>query len=291
MAILSMTGYGQFTAVHQDTRISVEMRTVNHRFAEFHIRLPREWLSLEDGIRRQLGASIRRGRVDVFVNLEGAATKQQVEVNWPLLDQLISAEIALCKRFERAFDADTVRDWLKYPDVVQIRTVEMDADDVRAALEMAVSEATEQLLRMRMQEGERLQANLQEKLQALRQQISFVEARDKVAVATRTAQLRARIQQLQVDVEDGRLAQEVVLLVDRTAVDEEVVRLASHIDAFAQALMQSGSVGRRLDFIVQEMNREVNTIGSKCADALIAKAVVEMKVYVEQLREQVQNVE
>lgn len=291
MSIRSMTGYGQSVASSGDAKVSVELRAVNHRFAEFHIRLPREWLSLEDEVRRVLGDFIRRGRVDVFISVESNGAAGEVVVNWPLVDAFIDAERQLLQRFGREIEANTVRDWLKHPEVTQIRAVLASAEDMETALVKAVTEAAEQLVDMRTREGLRLHENFLEKLSELRSHLDVVLAYDRSAVERRREQLQARLRQLQVDVDPDRLAQEVVLLVDRGAVDEEIVRLTSHIEAFDETLGQAGSIGKKLDFIVQEMLREVNTIGSKSADAGIAKAVVEMKVLIEQLREQVQNVE
>jgi uncharacterized protein (TIGR00255 family) len=291
MAIRSMTGYGQSSRRQGEFTFSVEVRTVNHRFAEFQIRMPSEWLSQEDEIRRTLMASVKRGRADVFIHVEGAPLKPSVSVNWPLVDALVEAEKTFATRFGLSFEAHTVRDWLKYPDVIRVDTQGFDVLPYVPALLETVKEAAEQLLNMRDGEGARLVHHFRERLCLLRQQLELVRAQDKVSVQLRREQLERRLNGLAMEVAPDRLAQEVVLLVDRSAVDEEIVRLASHIDSFAGALKGSGPVGRRLDFIVQEMHREVNTIGSKSVDSSISSAVVEMKVLVEQLREQVQNVE
>ncbi|WAH35503.1 YicC/YloC family endoribonuclease [Alicyclobacillus dauci] len=291
MAIRSMTGYGRDVQVVADGHVSVEVRTVNHRFSEFHIRLPREWMFLEDAVRKVLARDIQRGRVDVFVSVEGEPSNVDVHVNWALFDKLVEAERELVGRFAEEIHVDTVRDWLKFPDVVQVRPVELAVKDVTCAVNECVSNATLLVIEMRSQEGSRLAQSFTEKLDRLAAHVSIVRDMDRDAITLRTEQLRSRAVQMQLDIEPERLAQEVVLLVDRSAVDEEVVRLASHIDSFREALHRAGPVGRRLDFIVQEMHREVNTIGSKSNDARIAHEVVEMKVLVEQLREQVQNVE
>ncbi|GMA61799.1 YicC family protein [Alicyclobacillus fastidiosus] len=291
MSLRSMTGYGQMTCANDQVRVSVEMKTVNHRFAEFHIRVPREWLALEDISRQELARHVRRGRVDVFLNLEWIGQTADVVVNWKLLDGLIEAEQNLLRRFGKDIEAHTVRDWLKFPDVVQVVPQSTALDEVQDVVLTCLREAALKLVDMRTREGSRLEASFREKLGQLEEQLSLVRRHDREAVANKHLQLQARLAQLHVEVEPERIAQEVVLLVDRSAVDEEIVRLASHIEAFRDTISQSGPVGRRLDFVVQEMHREVNTIGAKAADAKIAAAVVEMKVLVEQLREQVQNVE
>lgn len=291
MAIRSMTGYGQGACQGESTRISIEIRTVNHRFAEYNIRIPREWSVLEDDVRQQLSEYIRRGRVDVFVNVEHETTTDTIRVDWNFLDAVIGIERELSNRTGVSFSTSDVRDWLKHPNVIRVESARDVTDVDKALLRQVVDEAVQGVLAMREREGERLSENLDQKLRRLRQYAMDAEAFDREAIELRTARLKERIAGLQVDVASDRLAQEVVLLVDRSAIDEEVVRLQIHIDALNEALQSSDAVGRRLDFIVQEMHREINTIGSKTVDARIAERVVEMKVLVEQLREQVQNVE
>ncbi|MFB5191566.1 YicC/YloC family endoribonuclease [Alicyclobacillus fastidiosus] len=291
MSLRSMTGYGQMTCANDRVRVTVEMKTVNHRFAEFHIRVPREWLALEEVSRQELARHVHRGRLDAFLSLEWVGQTADVVVNWKLLDSLIEAEQILLRRFGKDIEAHTVRDWLKFPDVVQVVSPSTALDEIQDVVLQCLREAALKLVDMRIGEGSRLETSFREKLAQLEEQLSLVRRHDGEAIANKHAQLKARLEQLRVEVEPERMAQEVVLLVDRSAVDEEIVRLASHIEAFRDTIAQSGPVGRRLDFIVQEMHREVNTIGAKAADAKIAAAVVEMKVLVEQLREQVQNVE
>ncbi|GEO25124.1 hypothetical protein AAC03nite_09090 [Alicyclobacillus acidoterrestris] len=291
MTLRSMTGYGQMTLSTEQVVVSVEMKSVNHRFQEFHLRVPKEWLQLEEMARQELGRVIHRGRVDVFVNLEMTSHATEVVVNWNLFDGLLAAEQELLRRFGSELDAHTVRDWLKHPDVVQVVPKRADSAEVERVVRACLQQAAAKLVSMREREGSRLQASFEEKLGRLEACLAHVKEHDRQAVKHKLAQLQARIEQLRIEVEPERLLQEVVLLVDKSAVDEEVVRLASHLESFREALFQTGSIGRRLDFIVQEMHREVNTIGSKALDARIASLVVEMKVLVEQLREQVQNVE
>lgn len=291
MAIRSMTGYGQGISQVSTTRISIEMRTVNHRFAEYNIRTPREWSMLEDTVRQQVSKEIRRGRVDVFVNVERDSTANDIRVDWSFLDAVIGIERELSNRTGISFSTSDVRDWLKYPNVIRVESSREVTDEETTQLCLAVKDATREVVAMREREGERLADNLREKLASLRQYARDVQTFDREGIEVRTSKLKQRLDQLQTDVDADRLAQEVVFLVDRSAIDEEIVRLLIHIDAFYDALHSSEAVGRRFDFIVQEMHREVNTIGSKAFDSRIAERVVEMKVLVEQLREQVQNVE
>lgn len=286
-----MTGFGRGIGQSSNVSVSVELKSVNHRFAEFHIRVPREWMFLEEDIRRVLGSSVFRGRVDAFVNVEGASVATDVDVNWGLVEALIHTENRLAERFGGEKRTEEVRDWLKYPGVIQIAEQKLDEAETADVVRLAVKEALKELVELRMAEGNRIEDSLVEKLKGIEQQLAVVKSHEESAISSKTEWLKSRFAQLSVELDPDRLTQEVVLLVDRSAVDEEIVRLASHIQGFRDALHGDGAMGRRLDFIVQEMHREVNTIGSKSSDARIGQAVVEMKVLVEQLREQVQNVE
>lgn len=274
-----------------ETAISVEIRTVNHRFAEYSIRIPREWLMLEDEVRQLLNRQVRRGKADVFVAIQRAKSSDDVQVDWNLLGAAMEAERALCERLGEPFPVSQVRDWLKYPNVLRVDPRSDVTEAEKSLLKNTVEGALEALVAMRQREGKRMEGNLLEKLDRLRQYALEVRDVDSEMVETRSVRLKERALQLQVEVDPDRLAQEVVFLVDRSAIDEEIVRFLIHIEAFGEALTTPGVIGRRLDFVVQEMHREVNTIGSKAVDPRITRAVVEMKVLVEQLREQVQNVE
>lgn len=292
MAIASMTGFGRSSGTVGAFTVTVEMKSVNHRFAEYAIRTPREWSFLEEDIRRRLGASISRGRVDVFVNVQRAEqAARSVEVNWPLLDSLVEAERRAMSRYQAQFENSNVRNWLMYPEVLSATENLVDEDMLRRGIGELVEQAIDQLASMRTNEGQRLADNCADKIRALTQWSGVVRNLDVSALHVKRETLERRIRDLGIALDEQRLAQEIVLLVDRSAVDEEVVRLGSHIESFQTALRGSGPIGRRLDFIVQEMHREVNTIGSKTTDSEMSRAVVDMKVLVEQLREQVQNIE
>jgi uncharacterized protein (TIGR00255 family) len=293
MTLSSMTGYGQATVERDSVRVKVEIRTVNHRFAEFNTRLPRELLPLEEEIRARLARSIARGRTDVFVSIAGElAGQRQVQVNWELFDALCQAERTARARVGGAEQqAPAVVQWLQFPDVLQVQPAEPDLESLREVVLAAVDAACKEIVAMRRREGQRLAEDLLAKVRDLR---AIVEQVAQVASSLRSewqSRLRQRVQELVAEVDEQRLLTEVTLLVEKSSIDEELVRLRSHLEEFESSLREGSPVGRRLDFIVQEMHREVNTIGSKSVDVRISKAVVDAKTVVEQLREQVQNIE
>jgi uncharacterized protein (TIGR00255 family) len=293
MTLSSMTGYGQATVERDSVRVKVEIRTVNHRFAEFNTRLPRELLPLEEEIRARLARSIARGRTDVFVSIaEGLASQRQVQVNWELFDALCQAEQTARARVGGSEQqTPAVVQWLMFPDVLQVQPAETDLESLREVVLAAVDEACKEIVAMRRREGQRLAEDLMAKVRDLR---AIVEQVAQVASSLRSelqSRLRQRVQELVAEVDEQRLLTEVALLVEKSSIDEELVRLRSHLEEFESSLREGSPVGRRLDFIVQEMHREVNTIGSKSVDVRISKAVVDAKTVVEQLREQVQNIE
>ncbi len=292
MPIASMTGFGRSAGIVESYAVTVEMKSVNHRFAEYSVRTPREWSFLEEDIRRRLTSAIARGRVDVFLNVERTEhAVQGVNVNWQLLDALVAAEAQMSERYGVTFEPSQSRTWLMYPDVLIPMQETLDEHAIQLGVGRLVDEAIGTLVEMRRTEGARLAANCLEKIGELAEYVARLREREKLVVESKRDRLEKRLRELGVSFDDQRLEQEIVLLVDKSAIDEEVVRLQSHLESFREALEGSGSIGRRLDFIVQEMHREVNTIGSKSSDAEVSRSVVDMKVLVEQLREQVQNIE
>jgi uncharacterized protein (TIGR00255 family) len=295
MACRSMTGFGQADVQTASIRVKVEMRSVNHRFSEFSIRLPREWAPWEAELRQRLAARISRGRVDVTVQADWTGLPGRVSVDWALLDDLVAAAREAALRYGESDQVVSSQDWLRFPGVV---TVGMDAvpDEAREALWQAVDEALAALLAMREREGARLAEVMAGTLAELAAWVDrMAEAAPRSAEAYE-ARIRSRIAGSlgadgQESVDAQRVWTEVALFAERAAVDEELARLRSHIEEFRQALQADGPVGRRLDFLVQEMHREVNTIGAKSQDLDLSRAVVEAKVLIEKLREQAQNVE
>lgn len=293
MTLTSMTGFGQAIRDGVIARVKVEIRTVNHRFAEVNLRMPRDLFALEEEVRGLLAKRIARGRADVFVSMETLkSTAKTVAVNWDLLDVLYATEKEARIRYpDMAMKDPAVSHWLTHPDVVQVQSQLVDADEVRDDVLAAVDEACTELLEMRMREGTRVAADLAAKIRDCERVVETMESQAQgVSEATRTRLLQ-RLGELGQGMDEQRLVTEIALMVDRMCIDEELVRLRSHISEFERSLAHGSPIGRRLDFIVQEMHREVNTIGSKSGDLVISKAVVDAKTIVEQLREQAQNIE
>ena len=285
----SMTGYGKCQLQRDTWEVTVELRAVNHRYLDVAMRLPRNLLFLEDGVRKGLQALIR-GHVDVYLTVrqtEGAG--RVVEADTALAASYVAAAKAI-REVTGAADDLTVSRLLKLEGVTTLTEAAMDEDAVSALCAEALDGAITQLDDMRLWEGENLRADLAEHLDnvaALREKV--VAYAPKVVEEYR-ARLTEKLAKLPIEpVDPARLAQEVALMADKCAIDEELARLVSHIAQLRRYLDLPGETGKKMDFLIQEMNRETNTIGSKCSDAAIAQCVVDMKSEIEKLREQIQN--
>lgn len=289
----SMTGYGKGSASGDGREITVELKSVNHRYLDVGMRLPRHLSFLEDGIRSQLGARLSRGHIDVFVNYRNLRSDARtVEIDIPLLFAFVSSAKQANETLQLTDDL-TLSAALRLPDVSNVREADEDSEAVLALTQTALGNAIDALLGMRLSEGERLKvylANCVDTVLALTEKIS---KRAPLVVGEYKAKLDERIQALlgQVEVDRTRLATEVALFADKASIDEEITRLHSHITEFRSLLNASEPSGRKLDFVVQEMNREFNTIGSKANDGELTNLVLSGKAEIEKIREQVQNIE
>jgi len=284
-----MTGYGKCQLQENTWEVTVELRAVNHRYLDVAMRLPRNLLFLEDGVRKGL-AKLVRGHVDVYITvrqMEGAS--RVVEADTALAASYAEAAkaIALATGVQ---DDLTISQLLRLEGVTTLNEAAMDEEMVSALCQKALKGAMAHLDDMRLREGENLRADLAEHLnnvEALREQV--VAYAPKVVEEYR-ARLTERLAKLPIEpVDPARLAQEVAIMTDKCAIDEELSRLMSHITQLRRYLDMQGETGKKMDFLIQEMNRETNTIGSKCSDAAIAQCVVDMKSEIEKLREQIQN--
>ena len=285
----SMTGYGKCQLQENAWEVTVELRAVNHRYLDVAMRLPRNLLFLEDGVRKGL-AKLVRGHVDVYITvrqLEGAS--RVVEADTALAVSYAEAAKAIAQE-TGAKDDLTVSQLLCLEGVTTLNEAAMDEAAVSALCQKALEGAMAHLDDMRLREGENLRADLAEHLdnvEALREQV--VAYAPKVVEEYRM-RLTERLAKLPIEpVDPARLAQEVAIMTDKCAIDEELSRLMSHITQLRRYLDLQGETGKKMDFLIQEMNRETNTIGSKCSDAAIAQCVVDMKSEIEKLREQIQN--
>ncbi len=289
----SMTGYGRSSVEKDGRQLTIEIKSVNHRFLDIAFRMPRSFSFLEDAMRRQIGRSLSRGHVDVFATYRNTrADSKRVDVDEALL-------AAYLKAFDRIEAETGLKDdrslsvAARLPDVLAVTEAEEDQDALQARTEEALEDALDQMRAMRAREGLALREDIAARVDRLEEMTKEIEARYPETVSEYRQRLEARVRELLggAAVEEQRLLQEVALMADRSAISEETVRLHSHFAQIRGFLEAKEPAGRKLDFIVQELNREVNTISSKSQDVPITNLVVAAKAEIEKIREQVQNVE
>lgn len=288
----SMTGYGRCQMELEGREMTVEVKTVNHRFLDISFRLSRALSFLDDAVRKGVGAKLARGHVDVFVSYSNhRQDAKEVRVDTSLAMAYKKAVIELAQAVGKEADLP-LSDYTRLPDVLTIQEKEDDQDTVRALFTDALAGALDQLIAMREQEGERMREDILEKISNIERIREQIASRAPMVVTEYRDKLHQRIAALtEGEIDEARLITEVAIFADRAAIDEELVRLISHTKQIRATVELAEPVGRKLDFLVQELNREVNTIGSKASDTQIAQWVVEAKGEIEKLREQVQNVE
>ena len=291
--LLSMTGYGSARGAVGDQTVVVEIKSVNNRFLDCSVRLPRPYLFAEELVKSAVAESVKRGKVDVFVTIQSSQeTDSVVTANLALAEEYHKALTSIAEKLgvDVGVNAGVIA---RFPDVLTVEKKELDREAAGEALRAITERAVEEFNAMRAREGERLRADMLEKLKNISDYVTVVEQRSPETVREYRARLEARLRELLEDrnVDEQRLITETAIFADRTAVDEETVRLRSHIAQFETMLDEGSPIGRKMDFLVQEFNRESNTIGSKCSDAALAQVVVDLKSEIEKLREQLQNVE
>lgn len=291
--LLSMTGYGSAKGSVEGQEITVELKSVNNRYLDCSVRLPRNFLFAEDTVKQAVSAGVSRGKVDVFVSAQASQDSGTVvSVNEELARGYRDAvaRIAETLGLESGLNAFSLA---RFPDVLTVERRELDKNKAAAALSEITAKAVEEFNAMREREGERLRRDMLGKLETIEGLVSVVEERSPQTVKEYRERLEARLRDILADrsLDEQRVITEAAIFADRTAVDEETVRLRSHIAQFRTMLEEGSPIGRKMDFLVQEFNRESNTIGSKCSDASLAKVVVDLKSEIEKIREQLQNVE
>ena len=291
--VKSMTGYGRAREMHNGRDITVEVRSVNNRYLDCTVKMPRAYIFAEDRMKARVQQAISRGKVDVFVTIDAsAADAAVVAVNEPLACGYYDALTRLKTMFDLPGDV-TPEVLAKFPDVLAVTKAEEDVEAIAADICAVLDDALTSYNAMRAVEGEKLAADVAGRVTTIETVVGKVEERSPQTVAAYRQRLEAKMQEVlqSTTIDESRILTEAAIFADKIAVDEETVRLRSHIAQLRAMLVSDEPVGRKLDFLIQEVNRECNTIGSKCNDLTIAQDVVNMKAEVEKIREQVQNME
>jgi len=290
--VTSMTGFGRAKAESDFFSVNVEIKTVNHRFCEMNIRMPRQLLKIEDRLKKKLSQYIRRGRVEVYVSLEGeGSVTRKVHVDWKLLDEYSQ----IIKQVREKYNVEgtvTLQDLLSRSELLHIEESEIGNDELEKLVLEATEEAANLLKQMRLAEGDELKKDLLAILSHIEINVMELQKFAPLVVQSYKERLTKRMEEfVNGQLDETRILTEVAVFADKADISEEITRLKSHIQQFLHTLQSMEPIGRKLDFIVQEMNREANTIGSKANDSNIAKQVVDIKSLLEKLKEQVQNIE
>lgn len=292
--IYSMTGYGRGeveTGVH---KVVIEMKSVNHRYSEVLVKMPKKLNMFEDRIKNRVKNSISRGRLEIFINFEEqVGDDYAITPNFAVLDQYVSTLNAMKERYGIT-ESISLGLLARYPEGLSITYKEADEDTIWALLSEALDKALDALMVMREREGEQLADDVLGRVDTVQEILGKIEAQSPQLVEAYQARLTERIKELlseASDIDEARIVHEVAIFADKTNIAEEIVRLRSHFVQIADIFKTGGAIGRKLDFLIQEMNREINTIGSKSPDLGIASSVIEVKSEIEKIREQVQNIE
>ncbi len=294
MSVMSMTGFGRGEGSFGGLDFTIDIKSVNHRFFDFSARIYKDYAFLEEPIKKRISQSVSRGKVDVYFHTENSSVETELAAS--INENLVRAYVESANRLEAEFgvrnDLAASR-LLTMPDVLTISQPEISDEEVTAAVLAGVDAALESFLAMRETEGEKLKKDLLENLAFIADAVEKIEKLAPESIQSYRARLEERIRETLGDrqIDEGRVLTEVAIFADKVAVDEETVRLRSHLAQFESLLDQGGPIGKKLDFLVQEMNREINTTGSKCNSIEITRLVVDVKNCIEKIREQIQNIE
>lgn len=293
--IRSMTGFGRCETVIDGREITVEIKSVNHRYFEFSCRTPRGYGFLDDKLKSYVNSLVSRGKIDMFVTIGASEdTPSEVTVNHPLVSGYLDAMHEIVETYNVEDDV-TVVSLSRFPDVFTVHKAAEDEEKITADVLSATKIALDSFISMRETEGDKMKADILGRAKTILSIVGEIEERSPQTVSEYEGRLRERIQQTldsyNVEIDEQRVLTEVAIFADKIAVAEETVRLRSHFEQLEKFLEYDEPVGRKIDFIIQEMNREANTIGSKVQDAKLAHKVVDIKSEIEKIREQVQNIE
>jgi uncharacterized protein (TIGR00255 family) len=290
-----MTGYGRGETAFAERTVTVELRAVNNRYLDCTVKMPRAYIFAEDALKARVQSAIARGKVDVFVTIANTGGEAvSVSVNEPLAQSYLDALQKLYEMGPELLQRDCpVTDLARFPDVLTVEKQGEDLDELKEQLLSVLDLALIDFNSMREKEGRKLADDILSRAGTIEQMVGQVEARSPQTVSEYRARLEAKMAEVlqNTQVDEARLLTEAAIFADKVAVDEETVRLRSHISQLRELLAKGGAVGRKLDFLIQEFNREANTIGSECSDIDITRTVVDIKAEIEKIREQVQNLE
>ena len=291
---ISMTGFGRGEYKNDNYHFLVECKTINHKYCDINVRLPRKISFLEDKIRNYVKSFVKRGRVDLYIKLDLIGSE---DVNLKFDDKLASQYVGILNEIKEKFnlqDDISVMSIAKFPDIVKCEEKEEDEDLYWGMLKEALDMALERLGQMRRAEGEKLAQDTLERCDILKDLLNEIEKYSDTVVNEYREKLNVRINEILDNpsiIDENRLAQEVAIFADKSSITEEIVRFRSHIEQLKNTVVKNDSIGRKIDFLIQEMNREVNTTGSKSSNIHITNLVVEVKSELEKIREQIQNIE
>ncbi len=290
--VKSMTGFGRFETADGNRKCTVEIKSVNHRYLDLNIKMPKKLNFFEAAIRNVLKEYIQRGKVDVFITYEDL-TEQNVSIKYNR--ELASEYLKYLRQMAEEFGLDDdirVSTLSRYPEVFSMEDVDIDEEELWNMLEKTIRKAAEGFVESRIKEGENLRTDMVSKLDGMLKLVDYISERSPAIVQEYKKRLEEKVRELlDSNVDESRILTEVTIFADKSCVDEELVRLRSHIETTKETLVAGGSVGRKLDFIAQEMNREANTTLSKANDLEISNAAIELKTEIEKIREQIQNIE
>lgn len=289
----SMTGYGLFEKKCEDFYIKVEMKSVNNRYLDMNIRMPSSIMYAEEAVRSFIKSKIKRGKVDVFVNFEYLDSSQvEIDIDYKLLNKYIIISKELEENFGLSSDLSFSK-IMKDSNIVKPQKADFDGDYIKEELLRVLDEAAKDFIKSRAFEGEKIREDFKVKLDEVERLTYFIEERAPISLNENENRLRNRLAEFlqSSEINEDRILTEIAIMLDKLSIDEEITRLKIHIQNFNDIINEKGPIGRKLDFLIQEMNREANTIGSKSNDIELTSTVVMLKSEIEKLREQAQNVE
>lgn len=290
--IKSMTGFGRGKYENEGRTYTVEIKSVNHKYSDINVRLPRFLNSVEDKVRKRVAEVISRGKIDIFVNFENYSSQgTTIRINKDLAKEYIKELKSLAEEADLKFDLNVI-DVSKFPEILKLED-EDNSELIGQEVMIALDEALEKFVAMREIEGQKLVEDIERRIYLIQEKVNEVTNFSSTLVQEYMARLQTRVNELLAPgvVDEARLMQEIVIFSDKSSIEEELTRLKSHISQFLELIKQSSPIGKKIDFLIQEINREVNTIGSKANSLDITNKVIEIKTEVENIREQIQNIE